>query len=63
MTNIRLEMNYYTCAKEWAVIVLYNDAEGESASLNWYFKSKSKASKQMTALEGQYQVKGTVNEQ
>ena len=62
MTNIRIEMNYYLCAKEYVVMVLYDDNQGESASQCWYFKSRSKASKQMVALEGQHQVKGTVNE-
>lgn len=62
MTNIRLEMNFYRCAKQYVVMVLFDDEEGVSSSHNWYFIARGKAAKQLATLEKQYNLQGSIHE-
>lgn len=62
MSNIRIEMNFYRCAKQYVVMVLFDDSEGVSSSHNWYFKARGKAAKQLATLEKQYGIQGSINE-
>ena len=61
MSNIRIEMNYYPYIKYYGAMVLYTDANGESASISYYPAGKKEAMKLLKALEAQYNVKGTAN--
>lgn len=62
MTNIRIEMNFYSMVKKYVVMVLFDDAEGVSSSINFYPKGKREAKKVLAQLEAQYGVKGSINE-
>ena len=62
MSNIRIALNYYQAAKEYVAMVLYTNADGESASICYYPVGKRAATKLLQALEVQYKVQGTIND-
>lgn len=62
MKDISIEMNHYPYIKQYVAMVLYTNAEGESASVCYYPIGKRAATKLLQALEAQYKVQGTINE-
>lgn len=61
MRNIKVEVNYYKQTKKFAAMVLYTNADNESASICYYPSNKREARKLLLALELQYKVEGVKN--